>query len=446
MIGWTNPAALWALAIAGIPVIIHLLRRHRAERIPFPSLRFVRAAESSAVRLRRPSDPWLLLLRVAALGLAVCAIAGPIVLTEARVAHWNATIARAIVVDSSASMTVPDADGAVLARLADEAAQAEARGAAYSVRIDAANIDNALVQAAAWLSSSPPARRELVIITDAQRGSVDEGSVRRVPAPVGIRITTIGRNHGSRTIDGPALIVGPDRARRQVVAISPQSTSVRIEDTVPLRGFRILGPAGADAATTRLLEVAAAAGTIAPAAEQPIAIRFGPTPDRALQVSALKSGWMLATILNLMVEPSVRALAASDGAVLADEFGRAPWTTVIDRDGKPVVSAAALDGELLLQTSGGPDGLFAAAVARAALNARQTRDAYAEQEVARIGPATMTGLQRPAGPVDRDAWRHARATDARWCWLLALIALVAEQWVRGRSRDRRAQEAMRAAA
>ena len=69
MIGWTNPAALWALVVSAAPVIIHLLRRHRAARIPFPSLRFVRPAETSAVRLRRPSDSWLLVLRVAILAL-----------------------------------------------------------------------------------------------------------------------------------------------------------------------------------------------------------------------------------------------------------------------------------------------------------------------------------------------------------------------------------------
>ena len=446
MIGWTNPAALWGLVIAAAPVIIHLLRRHRAERVPFPSLRFVRPAESSAVRLRWPSDPWLLVLRVAALGLAVCAIAGPIVLTQTRVAGWNAITARAIVVDSSASMTVPDADGAIPARLADEAAQAEARGDGYSVRVDAANVGDGLRQAIGWLSTSPPARREIVIVTDAQRGTLDEGAVRRVPDAIGIRIISIGRTHTTRTIDGPAQIIGPDRARRQIMTLTPESTAVRLEGDVPVRGFRIVGPAGVDAASARLLDVATRAGTIAPAADQAIAVRFDSAGLGTIEVSPLKSGWMLATILELMVEPSVRAIATTDGVVLGDDVGRPPWTMVIERDTKPVVSAAALHGELLLQIGGAPESLFAAAVVRAALNARRRPGTYAEQEIARIGPATLTALQRPAGPVHSDAWRQGRATDARWCWMLALSALVAEQWLRARSRERRSHEVVRAAA
>jgi hypothetical protein len=445
MIGWTNPGALWALVIAGAPVIIHLLRRHRAARIPFPSLRFVRSAESSAVRLRWPSDAWLLLLRVAALGLAVCAIAGPVVLTESRLARWNERAARAIVVDSSASMTVRDADGVEPARLADEAAQAEARSTEGSVRIDAADVREGLRQAVAWLSSSPPARREIVIITDSQRGTLDNGTLRRVPEAIGIRITSIGRSHSSRTIDGPELIAGPNRARRQIVTLTPESTAVRLDGGVPVRGFRVVGPAGDATASVRLFDVAGRAGTIAPAPDQPIAVRFD-VSGKVPEVSPLKSGWMLTTILELMVEPSVRAIAATDGSVLGDDFGRAPWTTVIERDTKPVVSAAALDGELLLQIGGAPDGLFAAAVVRAALNSRHGRSPYGEQEIARIGPATLTAFQRSAAPIDRDAWRQVRATDARWCWMLALVALLAEQWLRARSRRQQSQEVVRAAA
>ena len=446
MIGWTNPAALWALVIAGAPLIIHLLRRHRADRILFPSLRFVQPAESSAVRLRRPSDPLLLLLRVSTLGLAVCAIAGPILLTQSRLARWNAITARAIVVDSSASMAVPDADGAVPARLADEAAQAEARSAEYSVRIDAASVGHGLQQAIAWLSSAPPARREVVVITDAQPGTVDDASARRVPGAIGIRIVAVGRTHTSRTIDGPALIAGSGRARRQITTVTPQSTAVRLEGDVALRGFRIVGAPGADGPTARLLDIAARAGTIAPDSDQPIAVRFDATSGGTVRVSPLKPGWMLATILELMVEPSVRAIAASDGAALADEFARAPWTTVIERDGKSVVSAAAQAGELLLQVGAEPDSLFAAAVVRAVLNARASPERYAEQEIARIGPATLTALQRRAAPVDHDAWRQARTTDARWCWMLALVTLVAEQWLRAGARQRKSHEVGRAAA
>jgi len=61
MIHWLNPSALAGLALLGLPILIHLLRTRQAERIPFPSLRFVVPSETAAVRLRLPAD-WLLLL------------------------------------------------------------------------------------------------------------------------------------------------------------------------------------------------------------------------------------------------------------------------------------------------------------------------------------------------------------------------------------------------
>src|SRR5262245_40360517 len=77
MIGWQNPAAFWALSLAALPIVIHLLRMHRADRVPFPSLRFVQTSRTAAVRFRLPSDWLLLIVRVAAVAFAVAAIAGP---------------------------------------------------------------------------------------------------------------------------------------------------------------------------------------------------------------------------------------------------------------------------------------------------------------------------------------------------------------------------------
>ena len=75
--GLAEPAALWALPLALLPVLIHLLRTHHARRVQFPSLRFVQPSRTAAVRMRLPSDLLLMTLRVAVVGLAVAAIAGP---------------------------------------------------------------------------------------------------------------------------------------------------------------------------------------------------------------------------------------------------------------------------------------------------------------------------------------------------------------------------------
>ena len=73
MIAWLNPAAFAGLALLAGPVLVHLLLRHRAERVLFPSLRFVRPSRTAAVRLRLPSDLALLLLRMAIVAVAVAA-------------------------------------------------------------------------------------------------------------------------------------------------------------------------------------------------------------------------------------------------------------------------------------------------------------------------------------------------------------------------------------
>ena len=133
MITWLNPAALAGLALLAGPVLVHLLLRHRADRVPFPSLRFVRPSRTAAVRVRLPSDLALLLLRMAIVALAVAALARPLVVAGPRLAAWNARIARAIVVDVSDSMKT----GSALSEAA-EAAKAEGQAAVFAERIDAA--------------------------------------------------------------------------------------------------------------------------------------------------------------------------------------------------------------------------------------------------------------------------------------------------------------------
>jgi len=73
-------------------------------------------------------------------------------------------------------------------------------------------------------------------------------------------------------------------------------------------------------------------------------------------------------------------------------------------------------------------------------------DLVATHEIARTNEPTLTTWNRQAAPVGRDAWRTARSTDARWCWLIALALLGLEQWLRTKGIVRRSQEVTRAAA
>jgi hypothetical protein len=448
MIGLTNPTALWALALMAGPVIVHLLRRHRAERVPFPSLRFVRASETAAVRLRLPGDLWLLLVRATAIGLAAFALAEPIVITGSRLAHWDSLTARAVVVDTSDSMR--DAVSADLspARAAEKAASVEATQAAHSIRIDTDDLGEGVRRAAVWLSSAPPARREIVVISDFQRGALDESAVRAIPETIGRRLVKAGESAAQRSIEGAAMLAAPGGVRRSTIDLTADTTTMRVGpvEAGADAGFRAVGEGVGDDAFARLTRVIAASGAAAPSKEEPIAIGFGSEAAGASSRSKLSSGWMLATVLGVMSDPVVAGVPSGDVAPLTQGSASPPHAVVIRRpDGRPIVSAATAGPELIFVTNAAPDSLFAAALARAALNARVRARSFDEREIAAIDGAVLKSWQRSPAPVGAGEWRNADTTDARWFWLLSLAALGLEQWLRRRP-VHRAQEALRDAA
>ena len=215
MIGWQNAAALWALPLAAVPFLIHLLRTHHAKRVAFPSLRFVQTSRTAAVRMRLPSDVLLMVVRIATVALAVGALAGPMVLTDARMAAWNARTARAVVVDVSDSMRVVDGSGVPPEGAAAEAAAAELRTATYARRIDTRDLGDGFARASRWLAASPPARREIVVISDLQRGALRRPDTMTVPDGIGVRFIPVGRAAKTNTFDGaPAFRRGRRRGPR----------------------------------------------------------------------------------------------------------------------------------------------------------------------------------------------------------------------------------------
>src|SRR5215467_15485926 len=72
-----NPFFLIGVLAATIPVVVHLVRRTRAPRVPFPSLMFIRQIEQKTIRRRRLRNLWLLVLRCLALLLLALAFSRP---------------------------------------------------------------------------------------------------------------------------------------------------------------------------------------------------------------------------------------------------------------------------------------------------------------------------------------------------------------------------------
>jgi Aerotolerance regulator N-terminal len=449
VIGWLNPVAFWLLPLVLVPLVIHLLRVHRADRVLFPSLRFVQPSRSAAVRLRLPSDWLLLVLRMSAVALAICAVAQPIVATTARVNGWNARAARAVVLDTSESMRRSVSGGPTAQPAGSEAVAAELKTAASAQTFEAEDLAVGVRRAVAWLASAPPARREIVIVSDFQRGVFEPGTLAGVPDAYGIRLVQVGQPVERQTISGAELI-GFDgiSARQQTIDLEAESTSVARSPRAGANavGLRFINPATPSQLAVLMRTIATAGAPVGTAA-QPLAIFF--TGDRSTPlpsgVSSIDGEWMLRIVLGLKNDRALSLTADASTGTRADV--PSPWITVVrDRGGVPAAWGAALQNELVIAIAAPPDSLFAASVVRAALSARHSSDDYAEQEIAGIDAAVLTAMHRPSGPVDANAWRTADSSDGRWLWIVVLVLLGIEQWLRARLQRDVSEEIARAAA
>jgi len=138
-----NPAFLGLLAIAGLPLLVHLLSRAKPPEYRFSNIAFLRKAIAQTSRFKKPKDWILLLLRTLAVLALVAAFLLPILLSE------NAPLpgekrSLVIVVDRSASMAARE-DAA--SRF--DAATARAAEILSDIRPDLANI--------VWIDSAPTA-------------------------------------------------------------------------------------------------------------------------------------------------------------------------------------------------------------------------------------------------------------------------------------------------
>ena len=216
---WATPWLLWLLPLAALPVVWHLLRKPLRRAAAFPSLMFFLSRQPRLEQRRRLREWLILALRCLLIALLVAALAGP----RLPAVGGGGSPALAVVLDTSASMGLPDAAGRPLARVAAEIAAAllsalPAGGRAVIVptapdpalplperisadrsalisaldRISATeaagDAAGALARAAAALADDPSADREIRILSDLQAGEWDVAA-RLPPLPAGVRVT-----------------------------------------------------------------------------------------------------------------------------------------------------------------------------------------------------------------------------------------------------------------
>lgn len=105
MLVFANPTFLWALTAAAIPLMLHMFQRRKTVVTPFPTLRFLKAAQKRSSSRIRFENFLLWLLRTLLLLMIGLAFAMPVLRTTAG-ASWLTRTHRdvAIVLDASYSM------------------------------------------------------------------------------------------------------------------------------------------------------------------------------------------------------------------------------------------------------------------------------------------------------------------------------------------------------
>lgn len=204
--GFGTPALLWGMALAGVPILIHLLYRRKFVELPWAAMQFLVAATRKQARRLR-IEQWLLLAaRVLVIALATLACARPSIETLGAVFRQDQPTQRIVVLDATPSMGYSDGrrtrfeqardlsrqlleasrpgDALHLLRISALDPQVLVRGPAYAtgpvldelqqleLTDDRGDVATALEQALALLDLAPELeRKEVWFVTDLQAGA-----------------------------------------------------------------------------------------------------------------------------------------------------------------------------------------------------------------------------------------------------------------------------------
>lgn len=138
-----NPALFGLLALAGLPLLVHLFSRAKPPEYRFSNIDFLRRVIRRTARVRRPKDWLLLIIRTLALLALAAAFVSPFLLSkDAALPGEKSTIV--LMIDRSASMAAREGVGSRL-----ESACAQAANFLDDARPAAANV--------IWIDAQPDA-------------------------------------------------------------------------------------------------------------------------------------------------------------------------------------------------------------------------------------------------------------------------------------------------
>jgi len=447
-----NAWAWTGLILLVMPLVIHLLGRRSARVQSFPTLRFLEPSRVLPVRWTRLTDLPLLAVRLAILALAAAALAQPLLLTAARRDSGIRALARAIIVDTSASMMRRLAAGMPAVDSARAHARRAGEEASTQVIIESAIPAASLAGAAGWLETQPGSR-EIIVVSDFQRGTIDSTDLAVVAAGIGVRFIRLGVP-ATAVIESVTRTADTETVARVDVADSLAAIAWMVRpapDSVDDAWVLLTGEserARADAARLAAFEI----GAPRAAPGRAVVIVY---PEFAGRDSLLRSArhidvpWMGDAVVRMHADPLLNAAAAgadpvdtalertgNAAAVVEDSLFVAVART---EHGEPLALAArdAGDGRdrLLLFAQIDAGSLASAALLAAAARALAPAVPASEMDPLSLDDDALTRWTREPSQVVRLA--QADASDGRWVWILVLLLLGFESWLR---RERRVRE------
>lgn len=466
--GFLNPLLLVGLAAAAIPIAVHLFNFRRPERLDFSTLRFVREVEATAMRRVRIKQWLLLALRTLAVVSLVLAFARPTRTADAGVFEEGAARSLVLVLDNSRSMTLRDAQGALL----DQARQLggaviEATGAgdertllpvaapagyrpipfetpgpvldaieATPTLAGAEPLTAAVARAGSVLEDALHPRREVMVISDLQAATFTDSARAALPEGVSLTLLPLGARSQVNTAVTDVRVVS---------RIVEPGRPVEVEATVVRYG----GEEGTVGAALLLdgERVAETAVDVVPG--EPVTVPFTVTPPARgwlggeVRIEADGAEWDDARFFALRVPPPPRVLvvrgdgqradlvtlalgvAAEAGGVALNEIaeGALPGADLVDYDVVVLVGPSSVGdpGRLTAFVAEG-GGLLAFPGARpealnpllAALGAGRINGALGEADGEPLGATTDLDLDHPLFAGVFDAARPTpEAVDVR---------------------------------
>lgn len=406
-----DPAAFFALIFLAVPVLIHLLVHRRAERLVFPTLRFIQPARLASMRRRMLDDVPLLAVRVAILGAAIAALAAPLLITSARQRAWNARVVRE---------TVAGAD-----------------------------LRDGLRRAVAALDHAPPARREIVVSSAFPIGSLTPADIAAVPTSIGLRFERIGALPETRAIADTRVLAGGGAVLSRQLTLAGARTSVREAQAAEREPFPIEvdAPPGAKPALDAAIAAVLSQRVWAPPAGRRarLVIAGRPTPP----VTPANAPWMADAIARMSRDSDLRTAAShTTGISLDARLVAPPWQVVAVSDivgaelappaplapPTPLIAVAASGSGLLVVSAASPLDIVTPVLLRSIVNSLAVLPDLRQAEVVTISDSQLRAWSRPAPPpaaprLDSPSLDDV-SDDRPWFWAATLALLALEGWMR----------------